>query len=383
MRISYILLTLLVIFIFNSCSTDSSNEYGLIEVDLNESRTGKYSDFFESIDYKILKTNEINPLVRPYSIRFSDSLIFVQDMVQNHILIFNSKGENISTIKNVGDGPNEYRSIDDFQLSNGNLWIKDGLAQKMLKFSLEGNLIETQKNEFLRGNFFKCDEFILYYLNNDPDYNGRILKVKDKEIEEFVDMDQWLQKRMVSHINGFINPKGSNSIYFMLPFTYEIAEFNRSSGVLRNLYRFDFKEFNIPKRIREEFGEIKGELDYAVENSAVYDLSNFLPIGSGYLVFLRQESGKSHFIFLNSEFGVEKQFSQFDNDLDGFVIKNMPWTFSEGKIYFTMHSRQFLNEYKIQFEEGLNSNQNIHKFYDENMEYFDDENLVLIGLTVK
>jgi hypothetical protein len=375
-------LFLLLVF-FSSCSRESPKEELIIEIDLELNNGGNYSDFFTSIDYKLLKTNEANPLVQPYKIIINDSLIFVSDMAQEHILIFNDEGDNISAIKNVGQGPEEYQSLDDYQIHDNYLWLKDGLSGKMVKFDLNGNFIKSESNKFLRGNFYVGDEYNLYYLNNDPEYNGRILRVSSKGIETTLDMKPWLQKRLNRHINGFFSPMNSESIYYMLPFTYEIAEFEKTDGKLKNIYRFDFKKFNFPDIKREELGDIGEEIDHAIKNSLVYDLSNFLPVGSGYLVFLRQESGKSHFIFLNNEFGVEKQFSQFDNDLDGFLIKNMPWTFSEDKIFFTMHSRQFLNEYKMQFEEGLNSNQNIHKFYNENMEYFDDENLVLIGLTVK
>ena len=152
MKNTYLFLVLFAI-VFIACN--DRNKDVRIFIDLEKSKSGNYSDLFSELDYILLSNTEDKFLISPSKIVFSKGRIYVSDVNQNILFIYDKQGNVIETLDSEGEGPFEFKTIDDFQIYEDTLIIKDGFLKKWINFTLDGKVISEKKNIFLRGKFFK------------------------------------------------------------------------------------------------------------------------------------------------------------------------------------------------------------------------------------
>lgn len=353
-------------------------------IDLRTKSIGLLSDYFSDVEYILLEPSEQFPLVNPMKLSMRDGYIYVLDRFQNFIFIYSQTGQIYSLINRIGHGPDEYLGIDDFQVMDSSIWIKDGLSGKLMEFDKSGELLSSRKNNFLLGDFFLGNDFELYYLNNDPEFDGRIIKKNSDKITSYIPIENWMVKRLVSTFNGFIENTHNNSIFYVLPMGYQVAEFDLSGELIRN-FEFDFGEFSFLPEQRAKFPTQEEESNYLEGTAYIRGIFNLLPYNNGYLLYLRQESNQRHFVFLDKNMNQKSHYTSFKNDIDGLELNKPIWTFGPNEIYFLYYPGQFLDAYSSTFGQPDSMNFSpetaVHKFVKENFDKLYDEGFVLVKLT--
>lgn len=383
---------LVCILIFSSsCSKEEENIKPFVKKDLKINleikNLGKFSDYYSSIEYLILDTPEENPLVQPYKISIHDGVFFVQDSFQRFLFIFDKVGNQIGQINAVGDGPGQYLYLDDFQIFKDQVWIKDSSKNRFFVYDQTGKFLFEEKALFRFGYFHKTLNYNLFYLNNDPEYKSRFARVDlSGNRKYFLDLDPRISDKLSSSMQGFIPSYTKEETYYNIPFTDEIGVFGKE-GNLDKIYQIDFGKYQFTLEDRSKLENFVQEFDYQEANE-LGSIGSFFPFGNGFLMQASKFNQKSHTIFLDGDFKILDQFHQMENDLDGFPIQNIAWTYDREHIYFLYNSKFFLNIYKRTFSpEKIESKEvqeiGIHSFIASNLEKLEEENTVLIKLKIK
>lgn len=345
-----------------SCSNREKNNLDIAEksisIDLNKSSVDKLSSLFEEVEYVLLESDTVNFLVDPYKVKLYDSLIFVTDDFYNSLFIFERDGKFRTRINSTGTGPTEFFTLEDFSILNDTVWVRDGLLRKELAFDLNGKFIFEKKSPFQRSMFYKSNNFSLYYLNNDPEYDFRIVRISDSTPIPFIHRPSSLIRGMTSDPIGF--QKDSNgSIYFSLPDSYNILKFS-SDGMLEENFKLDFGQYEFKESDREKLANKIDQYEYAEENNLVINFGNFITTNDGFLVYLRRNGLSKDYLFFDRNFNLTKQGKNIINDIDGLNFKEMPWTTDGKNIIYRMNSIDFKNYVKNK-DAKFDSNQNIRK----------------------
>ncbi|WP_291788627.1 6-bladed beta-propeller [Cecembia sp.] len=380
---------LILLLILSACTTNEDSEINNIEIqiDLEKSKSVKLSDYFSSIEYIFLSNNENNYLAQPYTIVKKSGLFFVRDILLNSILIFDGQGTLINAILSSGAGPGEFQSIDNFFIGNEFVYVKDVSLRKMLIFDHEGNFISETQNLFGQSNFYISEAFELWYLNNQAEYDFRIIrKANDGEISTFLNYDEWMADKSAMKPNSFIESAENEKIYFQLPFGYELAQFSQT-GFLERVISLDFGKHNFKSADRNRI-PIFEQTNFAEENDLVDDLINFFPVPSGYFAYFTQGRQKKHQLLFDENFEIKFQAKNLINDLDGLEFAFTPWFTEDNSIYFLTNSNALLLAYRQSFGEDIatalsKKSGALHDFVEENLLDLQEENNILVKLTLK
>jgi hypothetical protein len=358
--------------------TDTFNQ--VRHIDLDSSVKGKFSTFYSDIDYFLIKSSPSFPLINPYKTIVTDDHFLFLDMFQNFIFIYKIDGEISAIIKDLGEGPDQFRSIDDFQVKEDTIWIKDALGGKILVYDLSGNLLNVKKNEFLLSDVFFGENFELYYSHNNPEFDGRIIRNKNGKHEAYVSMETWMQKTLIKSLTGFISHPKTGSVYYLLPMSYQLVEYDRK-GEFKNVYLFDFGKYTFKPEKREKFTDFGEKLAFLQSTSLVDDIFSIHPFREGFMMYVMQQSGEKHFIWLDENKKVLTQFRELQNDIDGLELNLPPWTYSLDGTYFLVYPGKFLEAYNASLAKGqIIGNSDLQTFVEDNINDLKDENFVLVKL---
>ncbi|MDO8968469.1 6-bladed beta-propeller [Algoriphagus sp.] len=353
-----------------------------IEINLKSFNEGKLSDIYDSITYVLLKPDSSNFLADPYKIIFYDSLVLVRDAFYNSIFIYDLSGNFKFRINSTGKGPKEFFTLDDFSIYNDTIWIKDGILKKELGFSLNGEFLVEKTSFFKRAMFYKGKSFNLYYLNNDPDFNFRILRYSSKEVIPYVERPNYLVNNIYSDPAGFQSDRNLN-IFFNLPKDYNILKFD-SLGFLKNQYVFDFGANNFKNVDRIELGSEVDHFDYAEENGLVESITGFLILDQGYLMYLRRNDYNKEYIFFNKEFKPLYKGKNLLNDLDFTIINEMPWASTGRDVVYLMNTNKFLKMDNLEeIQKGIGLKSNLEQFISNNTSFLKEENYIIAFARIK
>lgn len=334
---------LIIPFLFSCLNKeirDGAYQKEKLKIDLDVKNIGKLSTYFDEIEYILLESPEHRPMVQPYKIVIDEGNILLQDIFQNYLFVFSESGKFLNVVDAVGEGPGEITFFEDFQIIQGNIWIKERMKKKFFVYDLNGKYLESQESSFRFGNFYKSNDYSLYYLNNDPDFSSRFARVDFSGITSyFLDLDQRIADKLSSSIHGFIPSKTKEETYFIIPFTYEIGVFDYE-GKLYKLFQLDFGKYHFTLENREKLGNFDEEFDFQ-EINEIGEIHTFFPFGNGFLMQVGKFNQHSHTIFLDQEFQVISQYNQMENDLDGFPIQNIAWSYDKEHVFFIYNLMPF------------------------------------------
>ena len=155
-----LVLVFIVLLFFVSCNNVDDTSLKKYKIDFENSTPIK--EFIEHIELIELETIE-SSLIRDISkVEFYENYIYVFDLSQNIIVIYNQYGKYINKIKNKGQGPKEYLNINDFGINrfSNKLSILDGIKQLLFYYDLKGNLIEIKKLPKLKEGSYLSLQFV-------------------------------------------------------------------------------------------------------------------------------------------------------------------------------------------------------------------------------
>lgn len=374
------LLLLAFLMLIYSCDTsedyrkDSANNPSReeIEIVLNQNVQGSMSDLFDSIRYVLLEENDTLPLVQHFKTIIDNDQIYVEDNQLNNLFKFDLQGKLISILKSSGSGPREFAQIEDFQVKEDTLIIQDNVSGKQIYFNNKGNFIKEFKLNKLSTNFFRGNDFTLYFLNGSISSSDKdFLRISDDGKETgFLTIDENLPKGRVRLLHGFVKEQSTNNLTLTLPFSYNVAFFD-SLGSMHGLKTFDFRNQPIEKNNDEKFLQVP-------------IINVFFPFPNFYYltVFFGTDSFQ---IILNKDFEVKYMGYNLKNDLDGMNLYNLPISFYKNFVVLYFPSTSIYNLYKNSERESKirYPKATIHDFVKNNEPYLKNDRHVLVFLKLK
>ncbi|MBN3584241.1 6-bladed beta-propeller [Algoriphagus aestuarii] len=379
---SFLNLLFLVAFLY-SCNGKNADYIGnkkIVELNLDKSNDENFFSDVKNLNYKLFVTDFPDLLVQPFKIINFEKKYLIEDKFNKKIFIFNIDGDDYLTAGVPGQGPGENLDIDDFTLKSDTIIIKDSALGKRLYFNLKGDFLKEEKDTFLRSIFFEGKDFKLYYSHNDPEIGNRIVRVgNDGEVKGYLPIEEWFEKKIHRTNSGFILNKQNGKIYFPLPFTNEIAIFDKN-GYLTELVKIDFGKYNLTSRDWLRSNEFMDIVKYSNDNKLVIGFTTFAIVGDKILLYVQQGIDSEHLFLFDFDFNLLKQYDDFENIIDGINLSAIPWGARENKVVYMINSKELYNNINIsshEFKPQLNSN--ISAFYNEkNNQLFEDEFIVLV-----
>lgn len=150
--ISYFVLALLLIDCNTKSNSDLSDIYKTIDssnyqnIRLVDNSNYKIDSLkFEDVKYIVLETNENCLIGQIKKIKFRRNNIFIYDReISNSLFMFDMNGKFIRKIGNRGKGPNEYITMEDFDLDDADgIYIYDQPRCRIIKFNENGENVEN------------------------------------------------------------------------------------------------------------------------------------------------------------------------------------------------------------------------------------------------
>ncbi|MHA7130131.1 6-bladed beta-propeller [Algoriphagus namhaensis] len=349
---------LLLVLVLASCQNNAEKNEELIEIVVpgDKELLSNLSDFFSSIEYVLLEDSDENPLVQPYKIISYDSLIFVEDQELDNLLVYKKTGEFKFALKSSGGGPEEFNQIEDFQVTENSIVIKDNVLMKFIQFDFSGNYVGESKHQLLSMNFAKSKDFEIHFFNNSiqtEPYN--FLTIQKRDSTYAVPIKEGYEGLSLVHQSGFTYLKGSHNSFLNLPFSYDVFQFD-SFGQFEKMLRFNFGSLSLTDQERLLVQKGQGEPS---QREFVIMLRSFYPVKQGF-IFNYYSNLRSVFIGeLDSDYSLIKIGKNLVNDLDGVPLILVPWSYHEKGLILkessqavarTIANRQPVSEIKSNLE---------------------------------
>lgn len=374
----------IVIALFiTSCKKENLNSSIIIDLDLGKSHLA--SDFIEDIDYVLLDYSDQKPIVNPYKMLFTDNHILVESRETAAIFIFDAKGNLQTVIQNYGDGPGEFRLIDEmFLLDNDRFQIHVYHLKKYIIFNFQGNLLEEGKLKQSTLSYPGKDFWLFHFPKGEENNLFTLTRVTESDTSGYAParsgMDQFYS---FGYVHGFV--KGRGEIIFKEEYTSQVFRFNTNSN-LKDSLSFDFGKYNLDWETKVRLAKDSGlQKQYFEENKKVRRISSFFSMPSGYFLSASYDYKNPHWVLLDSNLQVKKIVAGIENDIDEMPLKQRTWTYYENFIIYQLDSRTFFNDYVTTFQgqkvDLINSK--VHKFFDINKEKLKEEKTVLVKLKLK
>lgn len=381
------LISLLFCF-FSSCdekSVDLDSTY----IDLDKSHLTKLSDVYESVEYILIDELDSLPIVQPYKVVFHGNQIFIKDNTLDNLFLVNMDGKIQHIYKSSGGGPGEFNQIEDFQVKDNEVIIKDLVTGKFISFDLSGKVLYEARIMNTATNFFKGENYTLSFFNNkDNEFmmNFATLKGDSLLATYYPIKEDYIEAGRVFNLdNGFVYDKSTSEILLSLPFSYEVAFFDEE-GKGKKVHTFDFGKYSLSDKLRLQYSN--GAFKHSPDNDGdiyVGAINRFFPFRDFYYMAARNGKHEFHIVFLDKQFQPLLQANKFENDLDGLPHLHWPSLFSDEYLIVRTRSYYLLNLY-IENEERLRKEYpkaGIHDFIAENKEKLADDNQAFILYKVK
>jgi hypothetical protein len=369
-------LVIISLILFGSCSNakNISSEKEVFEkspsqsIDLNNVKSGYFSDLFDSIRYVLLEEDKEIPLVHHFKTVIQDDFIYVSDIHLNNLIKYDLNGNLITILKSNGQGPKEFSQIEDFQIVGDTIIIYDGNLGKLIYFNQNLEFIKEIKYNFSSTNFYRGKNFNLFSLNNFTNSQEvKFVKIYDtKDPPQYFSANNQNALGKVRLLHGFVKSSNSTEVSITLPFSHNIALF-KEDGNLKAIKEFEF--------IIDEVEEIRGQIKI---------INAFIPFKEYY--FMTAFFGKNGFQILLDQNSKPKYIRKnLINDLDGLNYYFLPISYYNDFLILYFPSMDIYNLYKnseTKIKENYPYNK-LHKFITENEKELDGDRHVLVFLKFK
>lgn len=386
--IRVILIAFIVTFV-SACHQNKTLQEQTVFIDLDESKKMNLSDYFQHIEYSLLDVPDSIPLVKVWKFGMNSDKILVSDRELNNLLIFDAFGQFENIIEAKGQGPNEYQSMEDYQVFDKHIYILDGSLRKILKFDFSGQVVEEMKIDFHPYNFSINESGFLYYFGNRPTYEFQsIVSVKNGSINGLKEVRKDFEGLNYASVYGFQYDNYDKNVLLKLDTSYEVVIFDEQLNREREL-KFDFGRYNFPDEKRKEFFMGYERYAYLMENEMVEMIFSFIPLKSHYLMIVSQMGKAAKTVMMDKRSSMVEVIDEMINDLDGFQGDFSPVIQNNGNLIQVKASRNFYNEYLKNFggksidASFINDPKSIHYFFNNNKEKLMEDNYVVVKNKIK
>lgn len=302
MKHLFILLIVTFLIVVTGCvaSKESSDGSRLIVQSSKIQKELVDTTVFKNCSIISLETNDNSLLRRISRICYADDKLFVLDKSLNKILIFNMKGELISGIHQVGQGPGEYLSIMDFCVDKvkKQILVLCDRPYKIIVFDFDKKLIFDKKLDGLYFNIIADSGYVFCNKLEVSNEKGQKYELHRISIESD-DVFHYLPIRTNIKSNRFYR---GNQITTTLN-TYYTRRFDNGIYLLNNnevykKYTIDFLEHSMDE-YTDNSTISDDQVERAINKNLVYSISDVVE-NDRYMLFstnigfyvYNKESGK-------------------------------------------------------------------------------------------
>ena len=266
------------------------------------------NNLFTEIELVQLETNEKSVLAGCNKLICYNNKFYIQDQRQNIVVVFNNKGNLIFTTKQLmGNGPNEYSSLTDFEIikSSGNIQILDAKKQSIFEYDLNGNInkkISLNKKLLPLSKFKPLTNDIYAFYSTSVVLNDKSLRIYS------------LRRRKVLKKTGFlpvtINHFSKTSIY---PF-YELNDTVYLNHIFpsNSTFYIDPANFNLMKKYEFDFGKYSFFPEILPENKNASFYGEFIMNNNDRYAFVMSKAENKKKIFIHYFFKQEFYVAIYD-----------------------------------------------------------------------
>ncbi len=259
MKKSAIFLFLIACFV-NSCSS------GVQTIDREVISWGKmtqkiYSDLptevINSLKYTVLDPEQQDYMFADADkIVFRDGVFYILDWMNGRVVAYSEDGKPVLALSRQGRAENEYLEISDFDVDEqGNLWILDGSAGRLIEYSPDCEYMGSSSLSFEAGylKYISGGNFLFALEPWDTsEYEGRRIVLTDSqanvlsaigEYDEFTDQNYSLPT--------FAFSDGEGGLLYHIPICDDVCKVGEN-GEIEKVYSFDFGSRAVPDKIRSD-----------------------------------------------------------------------------------------------------------------------------------
>ncbi|GAB6008815.1 6-bladed beta-propeller [Dysgonomonas reticulitermitis] len=227
----------------------------IIEINLSTNKNKVlYSELFDSLKYICLETTDDILIKEITRLKYVDEKIYILDKRSQTVFCFDMGGKLCWKIHSLGQGPQEYTQLTDFDIDaeNNKIYLFSH-RDKILVYDLLGNFVKKY-NIKLGGNSFAYDENQMFIYagtaSNEKDNSGvnnyLFLFNENKNTVEgklpFKPDKRYGSVHSYNSPNAFCHYDGE--IRFFMPFSNNIYSIKGDSLYIK--YHFDFGKYNLP-----------------------------------------------------------------------------------------------------------------------------------------
>lgn len=283
-KYTLILISAFCLLLIVGCKTenkqiDNNLAENVIEINLNADKDKVlYSELFDSLKYICLETTNDILIKNITRLKHIDEKIYILDERTQTVFCFDMNGKLCWKIHQIGQGPQEYMQLTDFDIDkNNNKIYLFSNRDKILVYDLSGNFIKGY-NVKLGGRSFAYnkDQMYVYAGNTSSETDGSgvnnylLLFNANKNTVEgklpFNTDKRYGSTTTYNSSSAFCHY--DDEIRFFMPFSNNIYSIQEDSVSIK--YHFDFGEYNLPDNYFDNY-----TTDDIKESKYAYGLNSF------------------------------------------------------------------------------------------------------------
>jgi hypothetical protein len=160
----YIGIIIFVIYLFAACNGKSTNETSIrFQIDYNNLNELKLSKFVENIKVIKLQMDKNHIIGQILKVQIYNDNIYILDQRSNMLFIYDMTGNFVNTLNKIGQGPDEYLRIIDFDVNENGIYIVDFPSHSVKCYDFDLKLINKISFSLFGFNILAKDHSIWLY----------------------------------------------------------------------------------------------------------------------------------------------------------------------------------------------------------------------------
>lgn len=292
-----------------------NNSAKKININIKDDFTPDMSKIAEEHKFIKLETLPKSLIDEVLKIKFKNKKIYISGRAS--IWIFDLNGKFLNTISYKGEGPNEYKELGDFYISDDTIEISDW-REKIIRYKENGTFINSDKVDILSQAFYKiANNKYLFYLGNylNEKASNKKLIVHEfnpsKITSQYIDVNpNIIHYHHISDMTNLISSH-NGAINFLNSAEYNIYTFR--DGLLSIEYEFDFGKNNIPTEfVNSKFSDVADFFGNFRNKKYAYLLDCYFEGKNTNFVTFELGESRFYLLFDKSKYQL---FSHYNDDL--------------------------------------------------------------------
>ncbi|MDR1779344.1 MAG: 6-bladed beta-propeller [Tannerella sp.] len=328
-------LTLVCVFVLLSCKQQGGvMSTLLLTVDYTDGSEVVLSDYVDDVSVVALETDDDCLIGDVSKVQLFNGVIYVLDMRSNTLYAFDSAGGYVNKLYRVGQGPGEYLSLTDFEVTGDGVYVLDISTHKIICHGYDFRLLSEVKFNTLGSSFMMADDG--YWLYNEYSGSGDDFQLSYNKAGELIERHfprQTEPNKNYYMASSNVFQKSGGTLYFSPRFGNTIYKAEADSWL--PVYELSFAD-------KTYTSEMTISDDDVIENRYIFR-RNFYILNS-YVVVDYMFNRMRYFVFCDKAAGAV-QSGAVHNDLIAGYERFFPRWSSGNSLIESVEAENVINEF--------------------------------------